>query len=338
MLKKGIIMLSIMVGISVGGIITNKPAHAKKDATITKISTNLKESSSYMTFTGKNALYTKAATMQGAKLVKSKAQLTQLAESKRGLNSFMWLRTATTNRGTVYFKVASFDYKIKGWIYAGRTTNYRLGLIYYLDEQHKNPAGGVADFHTMTDVAMTPEQKQSFYKLANPGTSSDGTAKVYSLPFDVAPITVTNFINMPNKKTSTPYKNDIFIIQKVVKNTRQGDVWYSVDDLNNDIMGYIRKSGLKKLATPAADKGITVNFVDATNHQKVGSVVVPFAPSKKQSGMDLTQEFGYYQGLPAGYSADFDDDSTSYGFTSASAKDAHPGAVLNYYVGKSSTN
>lgn len=250
MLKKGIIMLSIMVGISVGGIITNKPAHAKKDATITKISTNLKESSSYMTFTGKNALYTKAATMQGAKLVKSKAQLTQLAESKRGLDSFMWLRTATTNRGTVYFKVASFDYKIKGWIYAGRTTNYRLGLIYYLDEQHKNPAGGVADFHTMTDVAMTPEQKQSFYKLANPGTSSDGTAKVYSLPFDVAPITVTNFINMPNKKTSTPYKNDIFIIQKVVKNTRQGDVWYSVDDLNNDIMATFGKAASKNWQLP----------------------------------------------------------------------------------------
>lgn len=86
MLKKGIIMLSVMAGISVGGIITNKPAHAKNYATITKISTNLKESSSYMTFTGKNALYTKAATMQGAKLVKSKAQLTQLAESKRGLD------------------------------------------------------------------------------------------------------------------------------------------------------------------------------------------------------------------------------------------------------------
>ncbi|WP_279404252.1 hypothetical protein [Secundilactobacillus kimchicus] len=71
--------------------------------------------------TGNNAIATKAATMQGARTIKSAAAL-QSAQSSDKVGSFNFraYAVATTDRGSVYYKVVSFDKSVRGWIYGAR--------------------------------------------------------------------------------------------------------------------------------------------------------------------------------------------------------------------------
>lgn len=329
--------VTLGIGLFSLGIIATMPlqAQAKSYAKVTKITRNLVASSIYINFTGKNALYTKAGTLKGAKLVKSKAQLTTLANSKVSSNSFMYLRTATTNRGSIYVKVRSFNNQITGWIYAGSTKSYRVGYNYYKDAAHTKPAGGVVPFSTSQESPVSNDEKTSFYKLKNPGTST----LITSNPAGTSPNAFKTLVNMPNKTSSAAYANDIFVITPIISavtRTREGDRWYSVTDLNGDtnIYGYIRADALTKVTDVSAANGITVNYVDRATHQQVGSVVVPYGTVAGKSSMNLSRTFFYYQGTPSGYTADFEND-TNYGFTSNSAaKVATKGSTLTYYVGK----
>ncbi len=197
--KLALILLAIPLLVSIP-----ENVHAKtKRPTIKKISHRLVASSTYVTFTGKNALYSKAAPLKGAKVVRNKPQLIQYANSKRGLDSFMLLRTAILSNGNIYNKVRSFDNNITGWIYSGKTKSYQFGPFYFKDKKHTRPAGGLAEFRTLIKSPLTAAEKSNFYELAKPGTANDGYSKVYSIPFNVSPLGLGGpLINMPDKNSS----------------------------------------------------------------------------------------------------------------------------------------
>lgn len=327
----------LAVGLVAGGIgASSVTAQAKSYAKVVKTSRALIQSSTYMNVTGKNALYNKVGTTKGAKVVKTTSQLKKYATSKRGMDSFMWLQTATTNRHSVYVKIATFDHKVKGWIYTGKTTNYRIGDVRYRDATHTKPAGGVTVFRTVTPSPLTTDEATGFYHLANPGTANDGTAKVYSTPFETSPYAVA--INMPNKVSSADYSNDVFVIIGAETRTRQGDRWLSVQDLSNSrIAGVIRAGSLKKIAPVSAKDGVTVNYVEKSTDKTVGSVIVPFGAAVGKTTMDFGYEFDthpgaslQYMNMPAGYIGAYSEND--FFGTQPGTFNVKKGAVVTYYV------
>ena len=223
---------------------------------------------------GTNALYTKAGTLKGAKTVATKTTLASLKNSKQGQKNFRAYRVATTNRGSVYYKVVSFDKTYRGWIYGGKSVTAF--------------AGGIASFNTTTapaaaksasassassassaeqTTALTDAQKAATYKITKAGTANDGTATTYTYP------AWTEYRKGRTVTDATPYANDTFKVTDQTIRTREGDLWVKIADTNatngQKINGWIKYSALTAQATtptttPVADNAVRVNFVDAS--------------------------------------------------------------------------
>ena len=218
-----------------------------------------------VTFTGTSALYTKAGTLKGAKTLASKTTLAGLKNSKQGQKNFRAYRVATTNRGSVYYKVVSFDKTTRGWIYGGKSTSAF--------------AGGIASFNTTTapaaaantsssassasstsintqgqTTALTDAQKNATYKITKAGTANDGTATTYTYP------AWTEYRKGRTVTDATPYANDTFKVVEATTRTREGDLWVKIADTNatngQKINGWIKYSALTAQTpapTPATD-------------------------------------------------------------------------------------
>ncbi|MEN2308337.1 S-layer protein [Lentilactobacillus parabuchneri] len=238
---------------------------------------------------GTNALYTKAGTLKGAKTVATKTTLAGLKNSKQGQKNFRAYRVATTNRGSVYYKVVSFDKTYRGWIYGGKSVTAF--------------AGGIASFNTTTapaaaksasassassassaeqTTALTDAQKAATYKIATTGTANDGTQVTYTYP------AWTEYKKGRVITDSTPYKDATFKITDQTTRTREGDLWVKIaatDSANAKANGWIKFSALKvatpaPTTTPVADNAVRINFTDASG-KSIASLDYVKANAKK---------------------------------------------------------
>lgn len=79
--------------------------------------------------TGTHALYSKPGTIKGARVVASKTTMGKLTITPRSTDYFRAYAIVSTNRGSVYYKVVSFDGRYRGWVYGGTdTTQFGGGL------------------------------------------------------------------------------------------------------------------------------------------------------------------------------------------------------------------
>ncbi|MBW0223898.1 S-layer protein [Lentilactobacillus parabuchneri] len=224
---------------------------------------------------GTNALYTKAGTLKGAKTVATKTTLAGLKNSKQGQKNFRAYRVATTNRGSVYYKVVSFDKTYRGWIYGGKSvTAFAGGIASFSTTTAPAAAANTSSSASSASIntqgqttALTDAQKNATYKITKAGTANDGTATTYTYP------AWTEYRKGRTVTDATPYANDTFKVTDQTTRTREGDLWVKIADTNatngQKINGWIKYSALTAQATtptttPVADNAVRINFVDNT--------------------------------------------------------------------------
>ncbi|UQS84943.1 hypothetical protein MOO46_06785 [Apilactobacillus apisilvae] len=118
----GLAALSFASVASVTATASNANAASKKAAAkkVTYKTTNRNlDQSVVFASTGKNAVYSKPGTVKGAKVVATKADMGSKANSKSVNDNFMAYQEAVTSKGVHYYKVVSFDKKVRGYVYVG---------------------------------------------------------------------------------------------------------------------------------------------------------------------------------------------------------------------------
>lgn len=229
---------------------------------------------------GTNALYTKAGTLKGAKTVATKTTLAGLKNSKQGQKNFRAYRVATTNRGSVYYKVVSFDKTYRGWIYGGKSvTAFAGGIASFSTTTAPAAAANTSSSASSASIntqgqttALTDAQKNATYKITKAGTANDGTATTYTYP------AWTEYRKGRTVTDATPYANDTFKVTDQTTRTREGDLWVKIADTNatngQKINGWIKYSALTAQPTtptvtdnvPQSDQ-VGIKIVDLNGKQ-----------------------------------------------------------------------
>lgn len=204
---------------------------------------------------GTNALYTKAGTLRGARLVASKATLAQLGNSNSSQKYFRAYRVATTNRGSVYYKVVSFDQQYRGWIYGG-TSTAAFG-------------GGITTTDTMTSAALP--SSTTGYSLVDINKNTLWESPKWSQ-------------YLAKQSDMSGYKaGDTFKIIGAATKSREGWLYYQVVDENNaNVTGWVFADGLKQ-TTPTTVGSVTINYDNAAG-QVVGTAKWDIPSSAVKTG------------------------------------------------------
>lgn len=316
---------SIYVGAAVLGLaglsaVTTTTASAKSSAAKVTSSKALTTDATTrnVTFTGTNALYSKPGTVKGAKVVATTTTVKRLAASKKGQDNVRAYRVATTNRGSVYYKVVTFDGAYRGWIYGGKS-----------DAKF---AGGVASYATTTDAKVPSTlSTSSYYTLAKTdATVNDGTTTTYKAP------AWSQYKVGRTMKDASAYKTNLLQVSKAAT-TREGDTWVYVTDVTNGkLTGWVKASALKASADVPASEGVTINYTDKATGKVVLSHVIPFKadnPALANPTMDIYTDKNaankeLHNNMPAGYSVA---SGNAWGDSTLASK-ATKGSTLVFYV------
>lgn len=194
------------------------------------------------TATGSNAVYSKPGTVKGAKVVASKATMASLANSKKASDQFMAYQEVTTSKGAKYYKVVSFDKKIRGYVYAS----------------------GIQSVGTTTsDLTVN-----STYLYTGSNTPSTVYLKADRL-FDNPYGSVFGAKLVKYNKNVVNYTVDPFYIDGAKEVSRTGDVYYHVVDVNNHLVsGWVNSANIDTTTGNdtlyAKANAVHVSYVDST--------------------------------------------------------------------------
>lgn len=276
-MKKSLYLGLAAISLVAAGAASSTTASAKSYATVkTNKTLTTTASTRNVTLTGTNAIYTKAGTVKGAKLVATKTTAKKLAASTSGKNNFRAYKVATTNRGSVYYKVVSFDGTYRGWVYGGKSTSAF--------------AGGVKSYDTTTSA--TAPSSTAKYKLSA-STSSTANTLFYSQP-QYAEYKIGRAKVSGSVLTSTSaYADSTFTFSAAEKTSREGDTWYQIASVDgsttNGLVGaWVKSSNVSQTnAEPTAtdNNSVTVEY-ETSNGNVVGTASDKFIAA---SGTSTTE-------------------------------------------------
>ncbi|GAX04013.1 hypothetical protein IWT140_01647 [Secundilactobacillus pentosiphilus] len=192
---------------------TSVNASAKSYAKLSAPSTVLTTAANTrnVNLTGTNAIYSKPGTVKGAKVVATTTTAKRLAASKNGSDNFRAYRVVTTDRGSVYYKVVSYDKQYRGYVYGGKSTSAF--------------AGGLVSYATTKD-ATAPKASDS-YSL-NVDTSATANTLFYKEPAYTNYKVGRALVNGAVLAKTDAYKGATFTFNKAVTTSREGDTWYQI--------------------------------------------------------------------------------------------------------------
>ncbi|NLR10644.1 S-layer protein [Lactobacillus sp. HBUAS51381] len=246
-LKKSLYLgLAALSFVSVAAVSTTASAKSAAKVTSDKVMTS-DATTRNINLTGKNAIYSKPGTVKGAKVIATTTTAKNLKNSTTSHKNFRAYRVAKTNRGSIYYKVVSYDKAYRGWVYGGKSAS--------------EFAGGTAAYTTFKEGTLTADQKNGNYKITNPGKTTDGLT--YKQP------AWTQYKIGKTIADTTAYKDATFSVDKVGTRTREGDTWVHVVNQNTadtKADGWILLSNLTQTNALNEATQVKVNIVDLSGN------------------------------------------------------------------------